>query len=56
MLIIPHNKTLQPCKPSTGYTIKRWSNQYGKGCRAVYTSSSLHARINRRAGLSVAGI
>jgi len=56
MLIIPHNKPLQPCNPSTGYAIKRWYNQYGKGCIAVYTSSSLHARINRRVGLSVAGI
>lgn len=46
-------KPLRPCKPSSGYMLRKWANQHGRGVKWLFTSSSLHGRINRRAGLAV---
>ena len=49
-------KPLMICKPNNGYMLRRWSNQHGKGVIGLFNSSSLHARINRRVGLSNCGV
>lgn len=48
-------KPLQQCKPDNGYMLRKWVNQHGKGVIGLFNSSSLHARINRRIGLSTSG-
>ncbi len=50
------NVKLVPCKPSNGYTVLKWANQYGEGCKGRYLSSNLHARINRRVGLRLSSV
>lgn len=48
-------KPLAQCAPHSGYTVHQWANQHGAGKVARFTSSSIHARINRRVGLSPMG-